>query len=68
MTGKSFPGLRAGGNSASLNDSGKSGNDSGSHVKEACGPSYEERHGKHPPNKIFTGLKDMHRDNDKDRA
>jgi hypothetical protein len=42
------------------NDTGKSGNDSGSHVKEARGPSYVEHHGKHPPNKIYTGPKDMH--------
>jgi hypothetical protein len=55
------------------NDTGKSGNDSGSDVKEARGPSYqhqqgnlpgdknEQHQGKHPPNKIYTGPKDMHR-------
>lgn len=48
------------GNKGSGNDTGKSGNDSGSNVKEARGPSYQEHHGKHPPNKIYTGPKDMH--------
>lgn len=43
------------------NEQGKSGNDSGSRVKEARGPSYVERHGKHPPNKIYTGPKDQKR-------
>lgn len=43
------------GNKGSANDTGKSGN-----VKEARGPSYEERYGKHPPNKQYTGPKDMH--------
>lgn len=47
-------------NKGSANDTGKSGNASGSNVKEARGPSYEERHGKHPPNKQSTGPKDMH--------
>lgn len=42
------------------NETGKSGNDSGSHVKEANGPSYVERHGKHPPNKQNTGPHEMH--------
>lgn len=48
------------------NATGKNGNDSGSHVKEARGPSYsappsdQEHHGKHPPNKLYTGPKDMH--------
>lgn len=42
------------------NDTGKSGNDSGSNVKEARGPSYDERHGKHPPNTLYKGPKDMH--------
>jgi len=42
------------------NTTGKTGNDSGSNVKEARGPAYEEHHGKHPPNKIYTGPKDMH--------
>ncbi|WP_194726894.1 hypothetical protein [Noviherbaspirillum malthae] len=57
----------------SPNDIGKSGNDSGSNVKEARGPSYEhkqgalpsdkseEHQGKHPPNTMYTGPKDMHR-------
>jgi len=61
------------GSKSSPNDTGKSGNDSGSNVKEARGPAYEhqqgalpedkneEHQGKHPPNKIFTGPKDMHR-------
>jgi hypothetical protein len=42
------------------NDTGKTGNASGSNVKEARGPSYEEQHGKHPPNKLYTGPKEMH--------
>jgi hypothetical protein len=42
------------------NDLGKSGNDSGSNVKEARGPSYVERHGKHPPNQIYKGPEDLH--------
>lgn len=48
------------------NDTAKTGNASGSHVKEARCPSYEpppsdqEHRGKHPPNKIYTGPKDMH--------
>ena len=61
------------GSKGSPNDTGKSGNDSGNDVKEARGPSYEhqqgvvpsdkneEHQGKHPPNKIYTGPKDMHR-------
>jgi hypothetical protein len=54
-----------GGNKGSANDTGKHGNASGSHVKEARGPSYkppasdQEHSGKHPPNKIYTGPKDM---------
>jgi hypothetical protein len=61
MVGKSSSGSRAGGNQASPNDTGKSGNDSGSRVKEARGPSYQERHRKHPPNQLFTGPKEMDR-------
>jgi hypothetical protein len=38
----------------------KSGNDSGSDVKEARGPSYESSGGKHPPNEIHKGPKDLH--------
>jgi hypothetical protein len=60
-------------NSGNANATGKSGNDSGSDVKEARGPSYqhrqgsqqsdksEEHQGKHPPNEIYRGPKDMHR-------
>lgn len=43
------------------NYTGKTGNDSGSRVKEARGPSYIERHGKHPPNTLYKGPKDLHR-------
>jgi hypothetical protein len=54
------------------NRTGKSGNASGSRVKEARGPSYEhhqgslqsdktEQHqGKHPPNTVNKGPKDLH--------
>ena len=56
MTGtKQFTGSK---NTA--NSTGKTGNDSGSRVKEARGPSYEEHHGKNPPNTLFNGPKDMH--------
>jgi hypothetical protein len=62
------------------NDTGKSGNDSGSRVKEARGPSYEHRQGetskdkseqhqgKHPPNTIYKGPKDLHPPADLDRG
>jgi hypothetical protein len=61
------------GSKGNANDTGKSGNDSGSHVKEAQGPSYqhkqgnlpsdknEQHQGKHPPNTINKGPKDLHR-------
>jgi hypothetical protein len=60
------------GSKGTPNDTGKSGNDSGSRVKEARGPSYEHRQGetpsdkseqhqgKHPPNTIYKGPKDLH--------
>ena len=49
---------KSSGNTA--NDTGKTGNASGSGVKEARGPSYAERHGKHPPNALYKGPKDTH--------
>lgn len=48
------------GSKHNANDTGKTGNDSGSNVKEARGPSYVEHHGKHPPNELYKGPKDMH--------
>lgn len=54
------------------NETGKTGNASGSNVQEAKGPAYEhkqgenpsdksEQHqGKHPPNTIYKGPKDLH--------
>jgi hypothetical protein len=47
------------------NATGKSGNDSGSKVKEARGASYDERHGKHPSNKVSTGNKQSQRGGNK---
>jgi hypothetical protein len=52
-------GKQATGSKHTGNETGKTGNDSGSNVKEARGPSYVERHGKHPPNKLYKGPKDM---------
>jgi hypothetical protein len=61
------------GSKGTANSTGKSGNASGSNVKEARGPSYEhqqgnrqsdkseEHQGKHPPNELYKGPKDMHR-------
>jgi hypothetical protein len=60
------------GSKGSGNATGKSGNASGSKVKEAKGPSYahrqgelpsdknEQHEGKHPPNTIYKGPKDLH--------
>jgi hypothetical protein len=50
-------GKQAAGSKNSGNLTGKNGNASGSDVKEARGPSYKERDGKHPPNKLYTGPK-----------
>jgi hypothetical protein len=55
MTGKQSTGSKNTGN-----DTGKTGNASGSNVKESRGPSYDERHGKHPPNELYKGPKDLH--------
>lgn len=55
MTGK-----QASGSKHNANDTGKTGNDSGSNVKEARGPAYDEHRGKHPPNTMYKGPKDMH--------
>ena len=64
------------GSKGDANDTGKSGNASGSNVKEAKGPAYEHRQGenpsdkseqhqgKHPPNTIFKGPKDSDRNLD----
>lgn len=64
------------GSKGDANDTGKSGNASGSRVKEARGPSYagqqgaqpsdksEQHQGKHPPNTINKGPKDLHRSKD----
>jgi hypothetical protein len=68
------------GSKGTANDTGKSGNDSGSRVKEARGPAYEHRQGetpsdkseqhqgKHPPNTIYKGPKDLHQSGDPDRG
>jgi hypothetical protein len=68
------------GSKGTENATGKSGNDSGSKVKEARGPSYasrqgdspsdknEQHQGKHPPNKIYTGPKEMHPERDTSRG
>lgn len=50
MTGKQSTGSK---NTA--NDTGKTGNASGSRVKQAQGPSYDERHGT-----IYKDPKDLH--------
>jgi hypothetical protein len=67
MGGKTQSGSKGG-----ANDTGKTGNASGSRVKEARGPSYEHRQGelpsdkneqhqgKHPPNTMYKGPKDLH--------
>jgi hypothetical protein len=64
----------------SENATGKSGNASGSNVEEARGPSYEHRQGelpsdkneqhqgKHPPNELYKGPKDLHPERDTQRG
>ncbi len=64
----------------SENATGKSGNASGSNVQEARGPAYEHRQGelpsdkneqhqgKHPPNTIYKGPKDLHPQPDTERG
>jgi hypothetical protein len=68
------------GSKGTANDTGKSGNASGSRVEEARGKSYEHRQGenpsdkneqhegKHPPNTIYKGPKDLHKSSDLDRG
>jgi hypothetical protein len=68
------------GSKGTANDTGKSGNASGSRVEEARGKSYEHRQGenpsdkseqhqgKHPPNTIYKGPKDLHPSGDSERG
>jgi hypothetical protein len=68
------------GGKGTANDTGKSGNDSGSRVENAGGKAYEHRQGenpsdkneqhqgKHPPNTIYKGPKDLHPSGDSERG